>query len=262
MKDPEKKPVVIRMVKIVKWLFIVLLFVFINISIHNSGQQEFLGTELPSALVAHDAPKVVNNLERWGNLTFGPYITLNQGTYKITIDYQTDSKENFIDVISGQTKEPYYKEYLAPNKDQTEFKVTLEEPVSGLEIRTFYNGAGSFEVQKISIEKAVGSYQITVNVVLLLLLLFYEVKGKKASYEIKFACVVMLLLSMPLLLGTLSKSTGEKIDLELKGNFDSYTKPEFLLDDFISREYQNGFENWWNEKFCLADYICNRIPVV
>ena len=123
MKDPEKKPVVIRMVKIVKWLFIVLLFVFINISIHNSGQQEFLGIELPSELVAHDAPKVVNNLERWGNLTFGPYITLNQGTYKITIDYQTDSKENFIDVISGQTKEPYYKEYLAPNKDQTEFKV-------------------------------------------------------------------------------------------------------------------------------------------
>ena len=31
MKKNEKKPVVIRMVKIVKWLFIVLLFVFINI---------------------------------------------------------------------------------------------------------------------------------------------------------------------------------------------------------------------------------------
>jgi len=250
-----EKPLFRYSLHVIKWIIILILFIVVNKSITNSETRVFLGKNLPSALVAHDAEKVVDGLDKLGNLTFGPYISLDKGEYIVTLYYETSTAGNFIDVFSGQTGVVYYKDYLDIDSEQKKIDLKLDSDIAGLEVRTFYNGEGSLEVKKITIEDKVNKYQIFVNVLLVLVVVLYELKIKKLTYEKKFVFAVLVFLCMPMMLGTFYKYTGKKVDVDLKGNFDTYIKPEFQLDTFFSREFQSGYEKWWNENFVPRGYI-------
>jgi len=238
-----------------KCAIVIFLYIFINKSIVAGATWEFSAKELYSGLVEQEAPRMVENLDRTGHLTYGPYITLTKGTYDITVFYRTDAENNYVDVMSAPLDMLYYEDYLEAGLEQKKIRLTFEEAVPDLQIRTYYAGEGLLSVEKIAIEKDVVLSLVIANLLISAFVLFYELNVKKASYEMKFVCAVLLLLLMPMVLGTIEDSMDKKLDRELAGNFDTYTKPEFELTDFVSREYQSGYENWWSENFVPRGYI-------
>ena len=63
-------------------------------------KQVFDAMDLPSGLVGKEEPRSVNNSEKRGALTYGPYVTLVSGEYTIRVYYETDTEKNSVDVFS------------------------------------------------------------------------------------------------------------------------------------------------------------------
>ncbi len=239
----------------IKIALIALLLVVVNSGLVGLGKLEFLGETLPSELVAHNVKKSVTDLNQVGNLTFGPYVSLEAGSYQVTIYYSTNTDLNTIDVFSGQMGKKYYESQLIQDSMKKTFKLVLDEKISDIEIRSFYNGKGYLEIEKIVIEESIGLIRVLINMLIICFIFIYEIKIKHIGYEKKYVCFAFCLLCIPMILTTIYNMTNKKIDLELKGNFTKVEKPNFEISDFISRDFQADFEGWWNENFVSRGYI-------
>ena len=72
-----------------------------------------------------------------GMLTYGPYINLNKGRYKITIKYTlSQDYECYVDVVKDNAKDILVKKYLSDKDQEFSFEITLNENIKNLEIRT------------------------------------------------------------------------------------------------------------------------------
>lgn len=126
-------------------LTIVLLAV-VNIGyLHLDSGQTFPASNLPSALVGEGDVRQVTGGEA-GFLTYGPYLSLSAGTYKLTVTYQTDSDACYLDVYSGTTQTEYAQLPLDSNAQTGNLSFTLTEDVPDMEFRTYYAGQGSLSL--------------------------------------------------------------------------------------------------------------------
>ena len=57
-----------------------------------------------------------------------------------------------------------------------------------------------------------------------------------------FGCII----GLPLILEIVFNTMDINLDIALKGHFDTYIKPHFELESFISRDYQTDYEKWLN----------------
>ena len=93
-----------------------------------------------------------------GMLTYGPYINLNKGRYKITIKYTlSQDYECYIDVVKDNGKVLLEKKYLSDKDHKFSFEMTLNENAKNLEIRTYCSAkkvslSNLFELDFIEIE--------------------------------------------------------------------------------------------------------------
>jgi hypothetical protein len=121
---------------------------------------EFLGFTLPTLIGSLEGTKIVANVgSKPGFLTYGPYLSLSSGRYKVIIEYSSSNINQFdITGMEGSEQIIYTSGLLKSGNSpeaivQLEFDLNLEQEVKGFEARTMYSGAGSFEVHKVSIEK-------------------------------------------------------------------------------------------------------------
>lgn len=90
-------------------------------------------------------------------LSCGPYISLEKGSYDITIDYQTDTEGNQYKMYCGESR--YLDAVFARDKDgffsakntQIICHIKALKNIEAFDIQTLYQGVGTFSIQKITI---------------------------------------------------------------------------------------------------------------
>ncbi len=88
-----------------------------------------------------------------GVFTYGPYIGLPKGEYNITINYNTNDDNNYIDIYSnGKLISKDMDVSLDKNENFKTVNLKLDENIEDLEIRTYYGGYGYFKFNGIDIE--------------------------------------------------------------------------------------------------------------
>lgn len=127
---------------------------------------EYLGANLPSqfsdAAIKKDGKISISGTGK-GFLTYGPYISLRPGAYKVSVNYrykniiqnQADSVSSW-DVIALNGKLRLYRNAFTSSPSQytlDETYIFLREPTNNVEIRTFFGGSGELAVDKIKISR-------------------------------------------------------------------------------------------------------------
>ena len=139
-------------------------------------KQVFDAMDLPSGLVGKEEPRSVNNSEKRGALTYGPYVTLVSGEYTIRVYYETDTEKNSVDVFSLNVGRKLYLNTLSKTEKFHEFNLKLEETTANIEVRVTYSGEGKLSVEKIEIipvRKDLQAAQSALNVLLIALFFGY-----------------------------------------------------------------------------------------
>ncbi len=122
----------------------------------------YYGADLPSDFFMEKSLRVAEDLNKKGCLTYGPYKKQKAGKIKITVEYETDRENNWIDIYSDAFKEEYHVLYLNPAKEEITFELILEKEVTDLEVRSHYEGDGYLEIKKIIIEERMWEIRILV----------------------------------------------------------------------------------------------------
>lgn len=208
--------------------------------------------ELPSSIVNTKEKKAVDGDES-GYLTYGPYVSLKQGDYKIVVNYNTDSDLNTVEIFSLAENKYYYKDNLSSTKNKKTISFSLDKDINDLEIRIFFAGSGELSVDKMILTKNHIYIKLLLNIILFCFLLnsFGNedfLKNKFVKKKVVFA-IFMATLFIPLSLGLCQKLFHRTIDFGLKGNFNTYTKPTLSLNSILSGVYQKDFEAYWNNSF-------------
>lgn len=117
----------------------------------------FLGSTLPTIVgLSDDSKLIMKSRTIAGILTYGPYLNLDKGKYKIAIEYASESANRF-DVIGVQQGESIaLKVGKLPKSRSTsifQFDVILSRDVSNFEVRTIFSGQGNFNIHRISISR-------------------------------------------------------------------------------------------------------------
>ena len=99
-------------------------------------KKRFLGTKLKSKFCFKKSVKNPT-ADFDGILTYGPYINLSKGRYKITIKYRlSQDYDCYIDVVKDYAKSALLKKYLSAKDQEISFEISLDENANNLEIRT------------------------------------------------------------------------------------------------------------------------------
>ena len=114
----------------------------------KSNKVSFSSEELSSEIVHSKAYKKVDNSDKSGYLTFGPYYKVFKGEVSVWIYYKSDSSDNTYDVYASNTGQVLYSGKLDSSKDRVKLSVDMKDS-DYLEVRTEYYGNGSLEVSKI-----------------------------------------------------------------------------------------------------------------
>lgn len=239
------------MKKTIKIIILLMIIISINAILPNCGERwSFNAEDLPSNIVTTNIKRVDYTKES-GYLIYGPYINLSSGKYRIAIEYNTDSKDNLLDVVSTNEEKVFYKDTLDDLNSRYSFTVDLEKEISDLEIRVLYNGNSFLEVNNIKIARVDIGYKLYLNIALIGLLLSYWFTGKKIRFNSKYLLIPLFIgiIYIPMLFGLIQRLTGTKLDIKLKGNFDTYTMPRFELKEFANGDFQNKFEINLNNTF-------------
>lgn len=94
-----------------------------------------------------------------GFVTFGPYISLPEGGYEVTVTYSTANRDalvGYVDVTkdSGVTELSKTDLTATDNDVRTvSLAFTIEKPVRLVEVRTFTNSESEVEVHQVSIKR-------------------------------------------------------------------------------------------------------------
>jgi len=124
---------------------------------------DYLPKNLPSETgrVSGSRRFAIQGEDKPGFLTYGPYIKLANGTYKIQIKYQSNSEKNSWDMGRFNDKRKYFNDNVIvasgalPNSHSkvTEYSifVNIKDDISQLELRTLYGGEGNFIIHSMEI---------------------------------------------------------------------------------------------------------------
>ena len=201
-----------------KPLFILYLCVwlFLCMGIYSNGEvdkySEHFGTDTLSS--NYNGSFSVDDGDFEGIFTYGPYCNLFAGKYKVTLNYSADTDDNYIDILAnGKILSEGMDVKLNKNNLQKIINLELENDVNNLEVRTYYDGSGHFNVEGIDIE-SVGRifndslfviFIVTVLFVLAGLKLFFRKEDRfgfddsSIDYRILFGLIVItIFISYPL----------------------------------------------------------------
>lgn len=127
---------------------VICILIFMNFYSLQLNNVSFSSEELDSEIVDNKAYKKVDNRDKTGYLTFGPYYKVFKGEVSVWIYYKTDSSDNTYDVYTSNSGQVLYSGKLDPSKDRVKLSVDMEDS-DYLEVRTVYHGNGSLEVSKV-----------------------------------------------------------------------------------------------------------------
>ncbi len=92
-----------------------------------------------------------------GVFSYGPYVSLSKGSYKIAIHYETDTDTEFDICYKDKNGALVQMEKGALNRDKNAKSIVImnEQPINNasFEVRTYYQGTGFLQVNNISIRR-------------------------------------------------------------------------------------------------------------
>lgn len=130
------------------------IFVKTNIMPASYSSAKFVSsyTQAPEKTIS-DRPDVV------GIFTYGPYINMDKGQYNLTFNYSSNFDRK-IEVTYGNGAYYIYDGILPAGKDTASFTINVPEKISdkSAEIRTYYDGKGSFSLKSVELEPTEKSF--------------------------------------------------------------------------------------------------------
>ena len=152
------------------WLMVVVLISSLSSSIPpkepDFKSKSFIGKNLPSQIGKIESTNriALNNVDKPGYLTFGPYVKLKSGNYKFDIVYS--SSENNATVVgtwdvglalSTEFKQLHKDELIGSNNQESHiiqtFSIPNEFNNEKVEIRNYYNGIGDLTIKSLTITR-------------------------------------------------------------------------------------------------------------
>jgi hypothetical protein len=118
--------------------------------------------ELPTQVGVPDAGRLFAREGAEGYMTFGPYVMLSAGVYKVSISYSSENDDlanpNTWDVMSNKGAKPgeFAKGVFIPTagkNGKTIGTISLDQPTEAMEIRSFFRGKGRFRIDDVTVEK-------------------------------------------------------------------------------------------------------------
>lgn len=122
----------------------------------------YWATDLPSEFCVEQEPRVAENLEKTGCLTFGPYREQEAGKIQVTVVYDTDTEGNWVDIYSDTLKETFQKAGFDPARNEITLEAEIGEDVTDLEIRSHYEGNGYLQIEKIIVTERMEDLQMVI----------------------------------------------------------------------------------------------------
>lgn len=147
-----------------------------------------------------------------GIFTYGPYVKLAAGEYKITLNYELSKNAGAsFDIVTDKGKKLLYKGNLLPSQKQINHKIKLDKSCE-IEVRTFYSGKGDLMVKQLTIVplSVFAKYDVLLLITLftLFFLLYFKILAwlmklkwvqNKSRIDIVFLTIFFILLFVPML---------------------------------------------------------------
>lgn len=197
-----------------------------------------------------------------GIFTYGPYVKLAAGEYKITLNYELSKNAGAsFDIVTDKGKKLLYKGNLLPSQKQINHKIKLDKSCE-IEVRTFYSGKGDLMVKQLTIVplSVFAKYDVLLLITLftLFFLLYFKILAwlmklkwvqNKSRIDIVFLTVFFILLFLPML----HISDAEKSEQENR-MLAKYTP---LIDYWggCNLKYGKNFDAWFSDRFWGRDEL-------
>ena len=197
-----------------------------------------------------------------GIFTYGPYVKLAAGEYKITLNYELSKNAGAsFDIVTDKGKKLLYKGNLLPSQKQINHKIKLDKSCE-IEVRTFYSGKGDLMVKQLTIVplSVFAKYDVLLLITLftLFFLLYFKILAwlmklkwvqNKSRIDIVFLTVFFILLFVPML----HISDAEKSEQENR-MLAKYTP---LIDYWggYNLKYGKNFDAWFSDRFWGRDEL-------
>ncbi len=197
-----------------------------------------------------------------GIFTYGPYVKLAAGEYKITLNYELSKNAGAsFDIVTDKGKKLLYKGNLLPSQKQINHKIKLDKSCE-IEVRTFYSGKGDLMVKQLTIVplSVFAKYDVLLLITLftLFFLLYFKILAwlmklkwvqNKSRIDIVFLTVFFILLFLPML----HISDAEKSEQENR-MLAKYT-PLIDYRGGDNLKYGKNFDAWFSDRFWGRDEL-------
>ena len=197
-----------------------------------------------------------------GIFTYGPYVKLAAGEYKITLNYELSKNAGAsFDIVTDKGKKLLYKGNLLPSQKQINHKIKLDKSCE-IEVRTFYSGKGDLMVKQLTIVplSVFAKYDVLLLITLftLFFLLYFKILAwlmklkwvqNKSRIDIVFLTVFFILLFVPML----HISDAEKSEQENR-MLAKYT-PLIDYRGGYNLKYGKNFDAWFSDRFWGRDEL-------
>lgn len=197
-----------------------------------------------------------------GIFTYGPYVKLAAGEYKITLNYELSKNAGAsFDIVTDKGKKLLYKGNLLPSQKQINHKIKLDKSCE-IEVRTFYSGKGDLMVKQLTIVplSVFAKYDVLLLITLftLFFLLYFKILAwlmklkwvqNKSRIDIVFLTVFFILLFLPML----HISDAEKSEQENR-MLAKYT-PLIDYRGGYNLKYGKNFDAWFSDRFWGRDEL-------
>lgn len=197
-----------------------------------------------------------------GIFTYGPYVKLAAGEYKITLNYELSKNAGAsFDIVTDKGKKLLYKGNLLPSQKQINHKIKLDKSCE-IEVRTFYSGKGDLMVKQLTIVplSVFAKYDVLLLITLftLFFLLYFKILAwlmklkwvqNKSRIDIVFLTVFFILLFLPML----HISDAEKSEQENR-MLAKYT-PLIDYRGGCNLKYGKNFDAWFSDRFWGRDEL-------
>lgn len=197
-----------------------------------------------------------------GIFTYGPYVKLAAGEYKITLNYELSKNAGAsFDIVTDKGKKLLYKGNLLPSQKQINHKIKLDKSCE-IEVRTFYSGKGDLMVKQLTIVplSVFAKYDVLLLITLftLFFLLYFKILAwlmklkwvqNKSRIDIVFLTIFFILLFVPML----HISDAEKSEQENR-MLAKYT-PLIDYRGGYNLKYGKNFDAWFSDRFWGRDEL-------
>lgn len=257
-------------------------------TIDGSMLTSTIGTKLSNGYVISDLDSNDLPKEEWDNgrnafwFTKGTLPFVKRGSYEVTIQYCTDRKRNTVEVQQwGLPPQLLLADVLelSPKLNQMTTTIWLECGIENLEIRSFYNGKGSLEIQSIDL---VGTRDKAGQDLLRIIGLFFIIdfllwirsywkkyppttaEGKQRRWSVIVLGATILLLCLPLTSKTLIHANMQDLDYHLArivGMKSALEEGQFPIRIHSSLNYGFGYASpmFYPELFLYPSAILHTI---